>query len=94
MATWSATRHKLENEYLRRAFAGIFVTLRRRIAKAMIRRGGQQSIISSNLLIRIFALLDRRVGKRKLLAMKEQMPKEAETVQTFYRIRMAAEGLC
>ena len=53
----------------------------------------EESLKSSNLLIRIFALLDRRVGKRRLLAMKEQMPQEPETVQTFYRIRLEAEGL-
>lgn len=53
----------------------------------------EESLKSSNLLIRIFALLDRRVGKRRLLAMKEQMPQESETVQTFYRIRLEAEGL-
>lgn len=53
----------------------------------------EENLKSSNLLIRIFALLDRRVGKRRLLAMKEQMPQEPETVQTFYRIRMEAEGL-
>ena len=150
MATWSAIRDKLENEYLAESLCGhirYFATTYReshdREGRAAIYYDGQEviagdyyhkdhsvdcdtnietdeairkgafdqasfyaafhdfdnqsieeSLKSSNLLIRIFALLDRRVGKRRLLAMKEQMPQEPETVQTFYRIRMEAERLC
>lgn len=51
------------------------------------------SLKSENLLVRIFAILDRRVGKRKLIQMKETIENEPDTFQEFYAIRMNAEGL-
>lgn len=53
----------------------------------------EKSLGSENLLVRIFALLDRRVGKRRLLAMKENIDNEPEAFRTFYYIRTEAEGL-
>ena len=41
----------------------------------------------------IFALLDRRLGKRRLLALEESMEQELDWVRAFYVIRMQAEGL-
>ena len=41
----------------------------------------------------IFALLDRRLGKRRLLTLEESMEQELEWVRAFYVIRMQAEGL-
>ena len=41
----------------------------------------------------IFALLDRRLGKRRLLALEEFMEQELDWVRAFYVIRMQAEGL-
>lgn len=43
------------------------------------------------MIVRIFALLDRRVGKRRLLAMKAGIDQECETIRCFYGIRAAAE---
>ena len=51
------------------------------------------SLKSSNLIVRIFALLDRRVGKRRLKAMQENISNEPITFQKFYSIRMKEEGL-
>ena len=48
---------------------------------------------SDNPLVRILALLDRRLGKRRLLAMKEKMEQELPWVRAFYVIRIQAEGL-
>ena len=53
----------------------------------------EKSLLSQNLLVRIFALLDRRVGKRKLMQMREQMKSQPEMVRLFYDIRVRAEGL-
>ena len=53
----------------------------------------EESMNSDNPLVRILALLDRRLGKRRLLAMKEKMEKELAWVRVFYGIRMQAEGL-
>ena len=53
----------------------------------------EESLKSENLIVRIFAILDRRVGKRRLLAMKSKISEEPEVFQRFYEIRSTAEGL-
>ena len=53
----------------------------------------EKSLVSENPLVRIFALLDRRLGKRRLLALEESMEQELDWVRAFYVIRMQAEGL-
>ena len=53
----------------------------------------EKSLVSENPLARIFALLDRRLGKRRLLALEESMEQELDWVRAFYVIRMQAEGL-
>lgn len=50
-----------------------------------------KSLESKRPLVRVFALLDRRVGKRRLLAMRECMHEELDWVRMFYHIRMEAE---
>ena len=44
-------------------------------------------------MVRIFAILDRRVGKRKIIAMKETIANEPETFREFYSIRAGAENI-
>ena len=53
----------------------------------------EQSLESEDLLVRILAILDRRIGKRRLLQMKETIQDEAINFQTFFAIRMEAEEL-
>ena len=53
----------------------------------------EKSLVSENPLVRIFALLDRRLGKRRLLALEESMEQELDWVRAFYVTRMQAEGL-
>lgn len=53
----------------------------------------EKSLESDDLIVRIMAVLDRRVGKRSLLLMKEKMENEPETFREFYAIRMKEEGL-
>ena len=54
----------------------------------------EQSLESKNALVRILAILDRRVGKRRLAAIKERgFDGEPEWVQFFYRLRLEAEGV-
>ena len=53
----------------------------------------EKSLVSKNPLVRILALLDSRLGKRRLLAMEESMEQELDWVRAFYVIRMQAEGL-
>ena len=53
----------------------------------------EASLSSENPIVRIFALLDRRLGKRRLTALEETMGNELDWVRPFYRLRMEAEGL-
>jgi len=51
------------------------------------------SLTSSNKLIKILCILDRRVGKRTLRKMKESISKEPALVQGFYYLRCDAEHI-
>ncbi len=51
------------------------------------------SLCSDNYLLRIFAYLDRRVGKRTLVKIRDEVEALPEWVRQFYRIRCDAEGL-
>ena len=53
----------------------------------------EESLDSDDLIVRIFAVLDRRIGKRRLALMKETIANEPEMFQEFYAIRAKAEGL-
>ena len=53
----------------------------------------EASLTSRTPLVRIFALLDRRLGKRRLTALEETMENELDLVRPFYLLRMEAEGL-
>lgn len=47
----------------------------------------------NNLLIKIFGLIDKRVGKRTLARIRDTMQMESELIQYFYRLRCEAEGI-
>ena len=53
----------------------------------------ETSLSSENPIVRIFALLDRRLGKRRLAALEETMEQELDWVRPFYLLRIEAEGL-
>ena len=53
----------------------------------------EASLTSKTTLVRVFALLDRRLGKQRLAALEETMEQELNWVRPFYRLRMEAEGL-
>lgn len=53
----------------------------------------EKSLASDNLIVRIFAVLDRRVGKRRLIAMKETIKEEDEIFNLFYSVRVNAEKI-
>ena len=52
-----------------------------------------KSLQSNNLLVRIFSILDRRVGKRRLLAMKGDISVQPAAFRMFYDIRAKAEKI-
>ena len=53
----------------------------------------EMSLNSANLIVRIFAVLDRRVGKRRLTLMKKTIQEKSDTFQEFFAIRAKAEEL-
>ena len=52
-----------------------------------------ESLQSGDQIVRLFALFDRRVGKRTLLKLREGLDTQTPAFQRFWTIRMAAEGL-
>ena len=53
----------------------------------------QESFQSNNPLIRMFAVLDRRIGKRTLAKAKESIAEQPLWLRQFYQLRITAEGL-
>ncbi|MBC5786961.1 SF0329 family protein [Clostridium facile] len=53
----------------------------------------QESLYHSNPIVRMFAILDRRVGKRSLLKLSQQIQKQPHWLQYFYCLRLKAEHL-
>ena len=51
------------------------------------------SLNSDNYLLRVFAYMDRRVGKRTLIKIKDEVEKLPEWVKQFYQIRCKADGI-
>ena len=51
------------------------------------------SLNSDNYLLRVFAYMDRRVGKRMLVKIKDDVEKLPDWVKQFYRIRCEADGI-
>ncbi len=52
-----------------------------------------ESINSENVLVRMFAVLDRRIGKRTLMALKDTVNEQPEWLQIFYKLRLSAEAV-
>lgn len=57
-------------------------------------QGIQDSINSQHLLVRMFAVLDRRVGKRTLIKLYETIEKQPEWLRQFYLWRLHLENIC
>jgi len=52
-----------------------------------------QAIASENPIVRMFAILDRRVGKRTLEQLVEIVGSQPIWLQYFYQLRMSAENI-
>ena len=52
-----------------------------------------ESLRSDNYLLRVFAFMDRRVGKRTLEKIRDEAEALPDWVKQFYRIRCEAEGI-
>ena len=52
-----------------------------------------QSLEAEDALLRMFAILDRRIGKRTLARLKDAPPARPEWLQFFYQLRLQAEKI-
>ncbi len=57
-------------------------------------QGIEESIRSENPLVRMFAILDRRIGKRTLIKLKDAVEELPLWLRQFYRLRFDAESIC
>ena len=53
----------------------------------------QESIYSQNPLIRMFAVLDRRIGKRTLIKLYNTIEEQPEWLRQFYLLRLHSENI-
>ena len=53
----------------------------------------RESVYSENAIIRMFALLDRRTGKRMLEKLRDRITREPQWLQMIYYIRLEAENI-
>lgn len=53
----------------------------------------QESIFSSNPLVRMFAISDRRIGKRTLQKLKDTIEEQPEWLRRFYALRLSSEAI-
>lgn len=51
------------------------------------------SINSKNMLVRMLAVMDRRIGKRTLLKLVSEIEKQPDWLAFFYKLRLDAEGI-
>ena len=56
-------------------------------------QGVQTSLAGGNSLARMFAILDRRVGRRTLERERARLAEQPEWLGFFYRLRLEAEGM-
>lgn len=52
-----------------------------------------ESINSENSLVRMFAVLDRRIGKRTLQRLRDEAEQQQEWLRYIYQIRIDGEGI-
>lgn len=60
-------------------------------AKRFLTMPIDQCLKSNEILLNIFALVDRRLGKRRLIGLEEEMKLKHPIVQYFYQLRMDAQ---
>ena len=53
----------------------------------------EKSLISENMLVKIFALIDKQTGKRTLEKLRDTIKNDAEIVNYFFNLRCEAEGI-
>ena len=53
----------------------------------------KESINSPNPMVRMFAIMDRRIGKRTLINIISEVDNQPQWLQFFYKLRLESENL-
>lgn len=53
----------------------------------------QAAVSHENPVVRMFAVLDRRLGRRSLERLREEIENQPDWLRAFYRLRLEAEGM-
>ena len=53
----------------------------------------QAAVSCENPIVRMFAVLDRRLGKRSLERLRDALDEQPDWLRAFYRLRLEAEGM-
>ena len=53
----------------------------------------QAAVRCENPIVRMFAVLDRRLGRRSLERLRDQLDEQPDWLRAFYRLRLEAEGV-
>lgn len=64
-----------------------------RLIQQYLNQSIEESLASPEPVVRMFAVLDRRVGRRRLARLAEELSAQPRWLQRFYRLRLEAEGL-
>lgn len=59
----------------------------RKVASAYLSEPVERSLLSDDILLNVLALVDRRVGKKRLIAMEDQIQMKHPIVRYFYNLR-------
>ena len=52
-----------------------------------------ESMVCSDPVVRLFAILDERIGKRTLIKIADKIESQPEWLQVFHRLRLEADGI-
>ena len=53
----------------------------------------KQAITNNNPIVRMFAIVDRRIGKRTLMSLRDQVDKQPDWLKPLYLARLESEGI-
>ena len=84
----------LKRDYYRTPVEGTYSQVDyREILRKYFNTSIEESLNIENTLVKILVVLDRRIGKRTLISMKESIENEEDIVKYFYKLRCEAEGV-
>ena len=94
--SWSGIRKELEENFLCDSLKGRVKYFYHNAPNAIYEYKNSNiidSINSENMLVRMLAVMDRRVGKRTLFKLTNKIYDQLDWLKFFYKLRLDAEGM-